>query len=276
MVFGAALTDLIHDMNNTIDSDKLQHLYRTYNHKRFAYSDPVEFLYRYDHSADREIVGLVASSLAYGRVAQIRKSISRVLEVMGKNPRRYVEKTGLKSIEADFAGFVHRFASDTHICALIAGIQSAIKTHGSLQACFLEGFHMEHVTVWNGLQAFSEKITAFCAGMNPGHLIPIPGKKSACKRLNLYLRWMVRKDAIDPGGWDAVPPSRLVIPLDTHMHRFGLGTGMTARRQADVRTALEVTEAFRKIVPQDPVRYDFVLTRAAIAGKLNPADFVSV
>lgn len=262
-------------MDNMIDSEKLEKLYRAYNHKRFACSDPVEFLYRYDHPADREIAGLVASSLAYGRVAQIRKSISCVLDVMGKSPRRYVEKTGLKSIEADFAGFVHRFASDTHICALIAGIQHSVMAYGSLQACFLAGFRMEHATVWDGLQEFSAKIKAFCADMNPGHLIPVPGKKSACKRLNLYLRWMVRKDAVDPGGWDAVPPSRLVIPLDTHMHRFGLGAGMTARRQAGVRTALEVTEAFRKIVPQDPVRYDFVLTRAAIAGTLNPADFVS-
>ena len=87
---------------------------------------------------------------------------------------------------------------------------------------------------------------------------------------------MVRKDEVDPGGWDSVPPSKLLIPMDTHMHRFGLGAGMTSRRQADGRTALEMTEGFRKIVPQDPVRYDFVLTRAAIAGQLNPADFVSV
>ncbi len=95
-------------------------------------------------------------------------------------------------------------------------------------------------------------------------LLPSPGKGSACKRLNLFLRWMVRSDDVDPGGWSGVDAGKLIVPLDTHMHRMGLEVGLTRRKQADMQAALEVTRAFRTIAPEDPVRYDFALTRLGI------------
>ena len=96
------------------------------------------------------------------------------------------------------------------------------------------------------------------------------------KRLNLFLRWMVRRDEVDPGGWDRVSPSQLMIPLDIHMHRISRKLGFTERKQADIRTVIEVTDAFRKISPEDPAKYDFVLTRFGIREEMDPNDLLSI
>ncbi|MCP4693017.1 MAG: DUF2400 domain-containing protein, partial [Desulfobacterales bacterium] len=109
----------------------------------------------------------------------------------------------------------------------------------------------------------------------PGHLVALPEKGSACKRMNLFLRWMVREDAVDPGGWEGVPASSLIIPLDTHMHRIGLGLNFTKRKQANMRTALEITEAFKALYPDDPVKFDFALTRLGIRDDLDPGEFLA-
>jgi len=101
-------------------------------------------------------------------------------------------------------------------------------------------------------------------------LIPIPDGKCAYKRMNLYLRWMVRRDNVDPGGWIGFSPSELIVPLDVHMHRVSLSYGFTSRKQADMKTALEVTESLRKYDPKDPVKYDFALTRAGIYIRNKP------
>jgi uncharacterized protein (TIGR02757 family) len=126
-------------------------------------------------------------------------------------------------------------------------------------------------TVLNGLELFAEKLISGGSG-DPGHLIPPVGRGSACKRLNLYLRWMIRKDAVDPGGWDGISPSMLIVPLDVHMHRISRLIGFTERSQADMKAALEITSCFRKLYPDDPVRYDFTLTRFGIRSDMSLDD----
>ena len=116
------------------------------------------------------------------------------------------------------------------------------------------------------LARFVGELRSYAGSVLPS-LLPSPADGSACKRLNLFLRWMVRKDAVDPGPWTSVPGAKLVVPLDTHMFRIARGLGLTPRRQADLKIALEITAGFRAIRPDDPVRYDFSLTRLA----LNPA-----
>ena len=140
--------------------------------------------------------------------------------------------------------------------------------HGSLYSCFLKGVSKDDDTVFPGLVYFVRNLTAD-GKQKTGHLVPDPQRGSACKRLNLFLRWMVRKDRVDPGGWEEVPASKLIIPLDTHMHRIGCIFGFTERKQADLRTAMEITEGFRDIRPEDPVRYDFALTRLGIRDDLD-------
>jgi uncharacterized protein (TIGR02757 family) len=141
-----------------------------------------------------------------------------------------------------------------------------VETHGSLEGCFVRGWSPVDGDVTQGLCGFARQLGAG----ECGSLLPVPERGSACKRLNLFLRWMVRRDNVDPGGWTQVPPSALVVPMDVHMHRVGMALGMTARKQPDIRTAREVTEAFRALSPDDPVRYDFALTRQGIMRRSRP------
>lgn len=243
----------------------LESLYHQYNCRERVHPDPLIFLYRYPDVRDREIAGLLAASLAYGRVAQIFKSLSGVLQQMGPSPLNFILQSTPQSLMEVYGRFSHRFATGNHLAALIWAIRNIISRYGSLYACFLLGMTPEADTVLPALIRFVSELT----GGHPsemGHLIPLPERGSACKRLNLFLRWMVRKDDVDPGGWTSVSASKLIIPLDVHIHRMGLRLGLTQRKQADMRTALEITGAFRDICPDDPVRYDFTLCRMGMNG----------
>jgi uncharacterized protein (TIGR02757 family) len=252
---------------NSPSKEKLEALYSTYNRRSYVHPDPLEFLYDFSDPLDGEVVGLLASSLAYGNVKQILRSVSLVLARMGPSPSAFLLNSPFNRIAGTFSDFKHRFTSGEDIARLLWGVRRVIEKHGSLQKCFMSRLRREDHTVIPALSAFVEKVLPDGCDF----LIPSPGKGSACKRLNLFLRWMVRHDDVDPGGWDGVPPSKLIVPLDTHMHRIATALGLTKRKQADLRTAIEITEAFRKLAPSDPVRYDFVLTRFGIRKDLDQA-----
>jgi len=172
-----------------------------------------------------------------------------------------------------FAGFCHRFAGEAHLVALLTGIRQVLRQYGSLNACFIEGFGKDDATVIPALCAFVDRLHATAAG-RAGHLLSDPRKGSACKRLHLFLRWMVRKDRVDPGGWTGISPAKLVVPLDIHMHTIGLRLGLTRRKPADAVTAVEITQGFARFAPHDPVRYDFALTRFGIRREMDIDDLV--
>jgi len=243
----------------------LERLYRKYNRRALVHPDPLEFLYGFEDLRDREVAGMVAASLAYGRVAQILKSVGAVLEVLGPNPAQSLLSVKPRILSESLCGFVHRFATGAKVCALLSGIRRVLERYDSIQACFLMHRRPKENSVVTALGGLVEEIMTG-AGEDAGHLLPLPARGSACKRLHLLLRWMVRKDAIDPGGWDQVSPSELIVPLDTHMHRVGRLCGFTRRNTGDLRTAMEITDGFRRFCPEDPVRYDFALTRVGMKG----------
>jgi uncharacterized protein (TIGR02757 family) len=243
--------------------ETLDELYAIYNRPEFIHPDPLEFVHQYPDALDREVVGMVASALAYGRVHQILRSVSEVLRRMGGSPSHFVLEHSPETIQRRFEDFRHRFTRGDQLAALLCGIKGLIQRHGSLQASFAEKCKLSDETVLPGLTAFVQELSEE-ARDGLMMLLPSPAKGSACKRLNLFLRWMVRFDDVDPGGWSGVGARKLIVPLDTHMHRIGLEVGLTRRKQADMRAALEVTRAFQTISPEDPVRYDFVLTRLGI------------
>lgn len=154
------------------------------------------------------------------------------------------------------------------MASFLKGIRKVLRSFGSLQACFLSGMSERDTTVLPALTLFVRELSA-STGYNLDMFLPSPEKGSACKRLNLFLRWMVRSDAVDLGGWTGIEAARLIVPLDTHMHRIGRLLGLICRKQADMRSALEMTEHFRRLTPQDPVRYDFALTRLGIRDDLS-------
>ena len=256
-----------------ISKQHLDRIYTYYNSRKWVHPDPLEFLYEYSDFKDREVVGLIASSLAYGRVAQILKSVSGVLGKMGPSPYGFLQSTTPSSLRHVFLDFRHRFTTGEELAQMLIGAKSAIERYGSLYKCFLTGFNDYDETVINGLSFLVRELRADLNGRS-NSLLALPEKGSACKRWNLFLRWMVREDHVDPGGWDKVDTAKLIIPLDTHMHRICLLLKLTDRKNVGMRTAMEITRAFRKIEPEDPVRYDFALTRLGIRTDANLDTFL--
>lgn len=245
---------------------KLDDLYQEYNKREFVDPDPLLFLYDYPDKKDREIAGIIASSLAYGQVAQIMKAVSCVLEKLKPSPFVYLQTRSKKEMAYDFKGFVYRFAKQENLACFLWELHKVIKRFGSLEACFCHGMLKSENSVLGGLSFL------YCQMEHSGkigHLMADPEKNSACKRSHLFLRWMVRKDGVDPGGWNQVSPSGLMVPLDTHMHKIGTVLGFTKRKAADKKTAEEITNGFKKIIPEDPVKYDFCLTRFGIRASLD-------
>ncbi|MBI5251960.1 MAG: TIGR02757 family protein [Desulfomonile tiedjei] len=254
------------------NAENLCELYEKYNRREFVHPDPLEFLYDYKELRDREIVGLIASCLAYGAVRQILKSVSAVLKRM-ESPYEFLRTTDRDSLLEIFKEFKHRFTTGEELATMLWGVKLALEKFGSLKECFEMGLKPEHDNITPALADFARELSSPFE-RRPRSLLPSPDLGSACKRLNLFLRWMVRIDAVDPGGWDDVPRTKLIIPLDVHMHRISRQLGLTTRKQADLRTAYEITAAFRKIEPEDPIRYDFVLTRLGIRDDLDPEEFL--
>ncbi len=245
---------------------KLESIYLKYNLQKYVDPDPLLFLYNYSEKRNREIAGLIAACFAYGRVEQIMKIVARVLDKLVPCPFDYLMERRKKDIENDFKNFQYRFAKDVHLINLLWGIRKVLKRFKSLENCFYGGWISEDETILPGLVFFSQQIDK---NLKAGQLLADPQKKSACKRSLLYLRWMVREDLVDPGGWEKVNPSQLIVPLDTHMHRIGRMLGFTQRRSADMKTALEITKGFKKLESNDPVKYDFCLTRFGIQRDMN-------
>jgi uncharacterized protein (TIGR02757 family) len=244
--------------------EDLERTYIAFNKRPEVVRDPVRFLYSYARQADIELAGIVASSLAYGRVAQINKSVSHVLDATRE---AVLGECAYRDLTRILRGFVHRFTVGDEVASLLVASRKMANEHGSLCAGFLAHFDPADETVLPALKGFVRELYSLAPSAF-GSLIPMPDRGSALKRLNLFLRWMVRKDEIDPGPWDAIPASKLIVPLDVHMHRIGLRLGFTTRKQADMKTAIEVTRGFRRICPEDPTKYDFCLTHSSIAGEL--------
>jgi uncharacterized protein (TIGR02757 family) len=249
--------------------ERLERLYRLRNKPGNIGPDPLGFVRRWEDPADVEAAGVIAAALAYGRVAQIHATLSRVFERVGR-PSRYLRQRAAAQVRGDFHGFRHRFNDGSDVAGLLLALRAARERHGSLLACFAIHDDPAAGTLLPALEGFVGELAA-AADPCPEFLLARPERGSACKRWHLFLRWMVRRDAVDPGPWRRLGPERLVVPLDAHLFRIGTALGFTERRSADGRAALEVTGGFRALSPRDPVRYDFSLARAAMEGEL--ADF---
>jgi len=242
----------------------LEALYARYNTREHAANDPVAFLHGYPDPLDREVVGLLAACLAYGRLKQIMRSVSDAVGRLGARPARLLRRAGKRELRSISSSFVHRLLDETRLCRLLEAMAGALRDHGSLQACFRSHDQPGARTVVRGLKGMAAELKDGRPELT--HVLADPALGSACKRWNLYLRWMVRRDEVDPGGWEGISPSRLIVPLDAHMGRVCRALGMTKRRASDLKAALEVTERFRLIRPDDPVRYDFALMHWSAEG----------
>lgn len=242
--------------------------------------DPLSVVRDYAETPDREVAGLVAASLALGSAPLIVRAARGVLEPLGPHPASFLSTASDARLRRMLTGFRYRFFDGQDLAALLAAVRDARADALTLEDLFLSGDDPSEPTVAGAADRFVAALEGRAArgGQRPPwrrNLLPRPANGSACKRLFLYLRWMVRSDAIDPGGWRRVSPARLVIPVDTHMGAACRRMGLLKRRSDDLRAALEATEAFRALCPDDPVRYDFALTRPGIHPCLDAEAYFS-
>ena len=239
----------------------LEGLYYVYARREIINPDPLYFLYNYEDIHDREITGLIAASLAYGRVAQIMKSVDKVLKCLTQHPREYLLNTkGDVIIPEDFK---HRFTTSEDMNTLLVNLREVLGKYDSLEGFMSECLRSSGGSLLDALNEFADELSRNKAE-GAYSLVTAPRDGSACKRLFLYLKWMVRHDDVDPGGWSVLKPKDLIVPTDVHMHRIARELGLTGRKSADLRTAIEITDGFREVNAEDPVKYDFVLTRFGI------------
>jgi uncharacterized protein (TIGR02757 family) len=256
----------------------LDQLYEDFNHPDSA-TDPIHIVRRFRRDDDREIVGFIAAALAFGRVSSVLHSIERVLAVMGPAPADYVRRFDARRDGAAFAGIVHRWTREADIVAMLWLLRQMIDRSGSVEDFFLEGYDAAAQDIAEALDSFSTRAMALDlkaaygrVPKRPGvcYFFPRPSAGSACKRLNLYLRWMVRRDALDLGVWTRVSPAKLIVPLDTHVIRVGRCLRLTGYTSPGWRMARDITASLRRLDPGDPVRYDFSVCHL---GMMNACGF---
>jgi uncharacterized protein (TIGR02757 family) len=257
---------------------ELDRLYDSFNYEQSA-TDPVQIVRRYTQPDDVEVVAFCAASLAFGRVASVLQSIERLVAIMGRQPADYVRRFEPARDGAAFKGLVHRWTRERDLVALLWVIRQMLERAGSIEGFFIEGYDESAPDLAGALDSFSSRAMALdlkaAYGRIPrrpgvGYFFPSPSKGSACKRLNLFLRWMVRRDALDLGVWTRVPASKLVVPLDTHVIRVGRCLRLTKYTSPGWRMACDITASLNRIDPADPVRYDFSICHL---GMMNACGF---
>jgi uncharacterized protein (TIGR02757 family) len=231
--------------------------------------DPVELPHRYQDPQDVEVAALLCAALAYGRVDLFKPRLAALLHALGPSPAEAARNSTLVELRERARDFSYRMTGPREVAALLFGAGAALRRHGSLGSCFGKHFRASG-SVRLALGAFVDELLA-AAGKPTRrlkHLLPHPSRGSACKRMNLFLRWMVRgPDGVDFGLWRSqVPASALLVPLDTHVHRIGRFIGLTRRKDLSWKTAEDVTRRLRSLDAQDPVRYDFALSHLGISG----------
>jgi uncharacterized protein (TIGR02757 family) len=253
---------------------RLERLYREYDH-RFVTPDPLEFVRSQSGLPDREVVGLLAAGLAFGTVAQIKRSIEAVLRVLGPGPARALARLDPQELAFRLRGFRHRWVDGRDVACLLHFVRQMREGRGSIEAFFAEGLREDDADVGRALTSFASRALVLDhGGLYHGrrlprsagvrYFFPSPDAGGACKRLNLYLRWMCRRDGVDLGVWRQPRPDQLVLPLDAHTFKIARRVRLTRYRSPGWAMALDVTRRLRHLDPLDPAKYDFALHRMGL------------
>ena len=258
-------------------ASSLDTLYRDFN-REDSVSVPVHRVRPFADPRDREIAAFCAASLAFGRVASVLASIDRFFTIMGARPAQFV-RNSTGAAHPELRSMVHRWTRGQDLVALLWILRQMLERSGSIEAFFLEGdppASPDRLTRARQLLAPGARVR-HPARLRPraeaaGGLLFLsrPSTGSACKRLNLFLRWMVRKDEVDFGVWTRVPASRLIVPLDTHVIRLGRCLRLTRYTSPGWKMAADITASLRQLDPGDPVRFDFSICHV---GMMNACGF---
>ena len=235
--------------------ERLDTLYNAYNRTSYIQYDPIKYVHEFEDETEIELMALLASSLSFGRVTQIFKALDRLLDIFNHEPLKYV--SGLKERpDPNLLSFRYRFVTGLDVFNLLLAAQRILKEFGSIGQFAREQYGE------GGLQDLADDIIR--AFKDVHYLIPSSLRKSPCKRLFMFFRWMVRHDNIDFGLWNFIPPRELVMPLDTHIFRVSKELCLTKRCSASLNTAIEITDNLRTYSRSDPVKYDWALSHMGI------------
>ena len=233
---------------------------KQYNTTDFIALDPVCIPHRFTKKEDIEIMGFIAAVLAWGQRKTIINKCTDLIERMDGAPHQFItqhQDIDLKQLE----GFVHRTFNDTDVLYFVYALKELYTQFTSMEEVFLTGINKNSLNIEGGLIAFRNYFFSFDHPHRTRKHISSPETKSACKRLNMFLRWMVRRDkkGVDFGIWKGIQPAQLVCPCDVHVDRIARQLGLITRTQVDWQTAVELTENLKGLDPKDPVKYDFAL-----------------
>ena len=255
--------------------EPLERLYREFDYATRVERDAIRFPLRYPDPRDRELVALLTACLAYGRVDLFSRQLELVLAVMGPSPAAFVAGFDADRHAHAFDRFIYRFNRPRDVAAFCLAARQILERHGTLEKCFAAGDGDERGPIRPALERFARTFLEADLGrvfprgrISRGyrHLFPLPSAGGPCKRLHLYLRWMVRRESPDFGLWTSVSPARLLIPVDTHIENMSRAIGLTRRRSRNWRMAEEITARLALVDPGDPVKYDFSLCHTRMAG----------
>lgn len=256
---------------NSNIKNKLEYHYKTFDKCKLE-PDPLQFPHLFKDENDIEVMAFIASVFAYGNIKQIINSLNTFLLISNNQPYEFISNiSARKNLPTDF---VHRFFSPKDILHLFQLLNLAYDEFGSLRKLFLSGYSSEEENLRNAITNFNQYFLTKAQkefkklSMGIKFMFPLPEKGSACKRMNLFLRWMVRKDELDFGLWSEVPTSKLIIPVDTHIARICKQLKLTKRKNVSWKMAEEITYNLKKFDPNDPVKYDFAICHIGMR-KLN-------
>ncbi len=242
---------------------KLDYHYKAYDITKLS-PDPLEFLHKYSDPRDIEISGLISSTFAFGNIKQIISILEKLHKIMGKSPYNYILKFDAEKQKKKFQGIYHRFFSTEDIITLFKVLHDIILVYGSIKYMFLMYYFESDDNLKSSISLFSENIehrlkkySALTHGLK--FMFPNPKNGSACKRINLFLRWMIRKDELDFGLWYEIPSEKLVIPIDTHIAKISTDLGLTRSKTVNWQMAEEITNNLKIFDKKDPIKYDFAL-----------------
>ena len=232
-----------------------------FNQPAFIEEDPICIPHQFERKEDIEISGFLTALIAWGRRISIIKNATRLVELMGRQPYDFVMHVHESEL-GELESFVHRTFNGLDCIALIKSLRNTYTRHGGLEQIFASGISPPDEDVFHGIVHARNILTSQTDFPQRTHKhLANPAKGSSAKRINMFLRWMVRKDknGVDFGIWDSIRMDQLICPLDVHTATVGRKLGLLERKQNDWKAAAELTAGLRQFCPEDPVKYDFSL-----------------
>ena len=237
----------------------LDELVEQYENEEFIKDDPIQFIHRFKNKNDIEIAAFIASMFAYGKREAFIKKLNILFAKMNEQPLNFILSYTKENHILD--DFDYRFSVGVDIAQIILILKELYSSGETLETLFKHGYEQTH-SIKGMLQCDIDYYYATVElPVTKGfyHLLPNPAKNSACKRLHMFLRWMVREGGVDLGLWKFVDKSELIIPLDVHVAKVSRSLGLLTRKQNDYQAAIELTNKLREFCPKDPVKYDFAM-----------------